>query len=249
LAKKFKPGICVYCGKYREDLTPEHVLQRSLFPENRPRPSKLVIVPICKPCNDRKGGDDSYIREMFAFDRACEGNPIVRQLLGGPIKRSVQKGWSQFAKTAIQRGKPSPLFTDAGIYLGEGVGIPILHKRVQSWGRLVCRGLYYVHFGTRIPDHYEFETMRILDSKRGEAFDSLKAAGAHGPFLMGEPEEETDKVVSWMYGHDAEDPFRTIWMLWFYQSVFIQIHTGPPGEQQQLRETIAARKREAFFAH
>ena len=169
--------------------------------------------------------------------------------LAGPIARSIQKGHSEFVKTLIHRGASAPLLTEAGIYVGEGVAVPILWKRVRSWGRLACRGLYYAHMSKRIPDHYEFETRRVLDSRRNWAFDHMMSLGAPGPFRMGEPEEETEKVVSWTYLIDAEDQFRSIWLLWFYQSIFIEVSTGPPGSHQELDDALAAQRREAYFSH
>src|ERR1700730_16699359 len=48
---------CAYCGEWRE-ITRDHVPSRSLF--SKPRPSDLITVPSCYPCNNGVSRDDEY---------------------------------------------------------------------------------------------------------------------------------------------------------------------------------------------
>src|SRR5713101_9098895 len=54
-----KEGECAYCGKRRE-LTRDHVPPSCLF--SKPRPSDLITVPCCGPCNGELSKHDEYFR-------------------------------------------------------------------------------------------------------------------------------------------------------------------------------------------
>jgi hypothetical protein len=59
------PGqLCALCAK-RQATTREHVPAKGLFP--RPRPSNLITVPSCDPCNHGTGSDDDHLRAFFAL--------------------------------------------------------------------------------------------------------------------------------------------------------------------------------------
>jgi hypothetical protein len=220
--KKYQPGICIYCGKH-SDLTEEHVFARAFFPEDSPRPSKPVIVPICKPCNDQKGGDESYMRDFLNLDPRVATNPIVRRNIDGPIRRSILGGHSQFFKTTLHRGRPVDRYTDGGIYLGVQIAMPFLRYRASRWLQLVGRGLYYHHMGNRVPDDYSIDTSFIKDNWREWAYNRWREEGAPAPHLMGTPEERTGQVVTWTYLINELDPFRSTWLLWFYETIYFSI--------------------------
>lgn len=60
---------CVYCGE-ATFCTDEHVIPQCFFPEGRvPPKSDFVIVPVCRPCNNRKARDDSYVRDLWLFSQ------------------------------------------------------------------------------------------------------------------------------------------------------------------------------------
>src|SRR3954463_6235838 len=91
--KRRTERTCVYCGEFNI-CTREHVIPRYLFPPERmPPKSDFVIVPVCRPCNGRKAEDDSYVRDCFTADIACDGNPVVRSVLP-TVFRSMDKNWS-----------------------------------------------------------------------------------------------------------------------------------------------------------
>jgi hypothetical protein len=225
--KKNQVAECVYCGKTRQT-TKEHVFPRGLFRETK-RPSNPVIVPACRECNGMKAGDDSYIRDMLNVDINCTDHPIVVENLSGTIARSIQKGWSQLAKETRIHALSEPYFTDSGIYLGDAVSVPVNVERLLRWCEYVIRGLYCAQIGGRIPNGYEFDVIRIKNSQRQAALDDWKNLGAAGPFCMGRQDEESEQVVSWTYALDRNDPFMSMWLVWFYQRVFIAINSAPPG--------------------
>lgn len=232
--KKHQNVECVYCGEFAQS-TEEHVFPRSLFNESH-RPSDPIIVPACANCNSIKSGDDSYVRDMMNLDIASSGHPSVVENLRGPIARSIQKNWSQFAKEARIHARNTPYFTDGGIYLGEAVSVPLNVARINRWSEMVARGLYWIQERSRIPNGYQFEVKRIKDSSRQAMFDALKSHGAAGPFRMGKEEEETEKVVSWLYLVDYRDKFAAMWLIWFYQRVYISISCTPSGASEMISD-------------
>jgi hypothetical protein len=223
--KKHQVAECVYCGRIGPT-TEEHVFPRGLFGENK-RPSDPVIVPACGHCNGLKAGDDSYVRDMACLDIASDGHPIAMENRRGPIARSARKNHSQLAKEAQIHARYTPFFTDGGIYLGQAISVPVNIKRLRRWGEFVARGLYWIQENKRIPNDYVFGVNRIENSRRQSAFDDLKRFGAPGPFRMGRDDEGTEQVISWTYLVDRNNPFRAIWLVWFYQRIFISISSNP----------------------
>jgi hypothetical protein len=215
-----EPQMCVYCGESRV-CSDEHVVPRGFFPKDEPRPSDSVIIPVCKPCNDRKAGDDSYVRDLFAADIACDGHPVVRRVLHQQVFPSVKRGWSQFAKTAMARGSFVSVRSEGGIYLGKGYGAPVLQKRLKRFFRCVIRGLYWKTTGKRIPDTYLFDVRRIKDRYVDTLFQQIESFGGNGPYAIG------DRVFGCKFLLAQEDPFATLWLFWFYERIFISVGTGP----------------------
>lgn len=212
--------MCVYCGETRL-CTDEHVIPRGFFREDISRPDNSVIIPACKPCNDRKARDDSYVRDLFAADIACEASPVAKQVLHGQVFRSIRKHWSEFAKVAAHRGQLTPVHTPNGLYLGHAFGVPIEWKKVNRFFRCVVRGLYWHRFNARIPDDYLFDVRRLKDSFVAEAFAEMDRLGANGPYGIGEG------VFGCRFLIGEEDPFVTHWQFWFYERIFVSVATGP----------------------
>jgi len=219
-AKRRSPRECVYCGRSRP-CTDEHVIPRALYPDDSmPPKSEFVIVPACNPCNGMKAKDDTYVRDAFSADIACEGNPIVSSVLP-TVFRSVQKNWSHFGRVAIASGRLEPVFSPAGLYLGHRVGVPIDSKRINRFFKLVARGLYWKKFTQRIPDDYVFEVRRLGASAFPAAYEAMMKVGAHGPHVIGNGVFWCIVVIM------EENPFITHWFMAFYDSIFITVTTGP----------------------
>src|SRR4051812_40316879 len=67
--------LCYLCQK-RPATTKDHVPPKSLFP--KPRPSNLMTLPCCFPCNNRFSKHEEYFR-LFAsscINRSAQGHNI-----------------------------------------------------------------------------------------------------------------------------------------------------------------------------
>ena len=166
------PGLCLLRQASRPD--PRDVLPRGLFNEDRPRLSRPVIVPTCKECNDRKGGDDSYVRQLFR-PTGYHCRPDRPTNLDGQIARSIQKGHSQLVKPAIHWvGQLAPLHTDAGHLPGRrGRGSHPLEAGPDLGPTGLPRALLRPP-EQEDPDHYEFEVLRITGQQARRGFEAFK---------------------------------------------------------------------------
>ncbi len=218
--KRRQPTTCVYCGNTRI-CTEEHVIPQCFFSEeNMPLKSDFVIVPVCDPCNSRKARDDSYVRDLFTADIACDGNPTVRAVLP-TVFRSIKKNWSDFGRVAISQGHIKAMHSPGGIYLGHYPSVPVEWKRVNRFFRMVARGLYWKKFEKRFPDGYTFEVRRLYASAFSDLFRHVMENGGNGPHAIGEG------VFGCAFMMAEEDPFITYWLMWIYESIFITVATGP----------------------
>ena len=220
MARKKKPvGVCVYCGR-TATLTKEDVIAKCLFP--KPRPSDLVKVPACWPCNHAKSRNDDYLRDLLVSDVYVQQNPIAQTLFHQNMLSSVRQDSSVIARTAISKGRLEPVYTPGGIYLGDCISAPIDVERVNHIFSQIVRGLFFKVRQQRIPDDYIFDVRRYHPLEFYQVWGKLKQIGCHGPFRIG------GEVFTCVFVDVVEDPFFTDWWLWFYDSVCVYVGTRPP---------------------
>jgi hypothetical protein len=235
--KRKTPVTCVYCGD-QAICTDEHVIPECLFPEtSMPPKSDFVIVPACGPCNNRKAADDSYVRDLFIADIACDGNPTVLALLPAVI-RSAEKNWSDFARVARRELRIEAVHSPGGIYLGHYLGVPITWERLKRFCTLVVRGLYWHASNERLPDDYVFEVFRLELADAAGLFRKWITHGGYGPFAIG------TGVFTVTFITAPDDPFITVWLMQFYRSISIVVATAPKSFFDQF-ETPKGKRR--FF--
>jgi hypothetical protein len=134
----------------------------------------------------------------------------------------MNKKWSEFGRTAVSQTRIKAMCTPHGIYLGHFPTVPLEWKRMNRFFRLVVRGLYWKKFEKRLPDNYHIEVRRCYASVFPELFRLMMENGGNGPHAIGEG------VFGCVFVMAEEDPFITHWLMWFYESVFISVASGPP---------------------
>lgn len=72
MAKKFKNTRCTYCLRYFKELTSDHVLPESWYPDNMPNSLEKWQVPSCRECNWAHGRNEE---ELF-LKLALHFNPM-----------------------------------------------------------------------------------------------------------------------------------------------------------------------------
>ncbi len=209
--------LCVYCG-ITLGTTTDHVIPSCLFIP--PLPVPYPKVPACAECNNKKSKNDSYLRDMLVLDLYCSEHPVAKELMKGKVIRSVEKNLSEIGRAVKTRLSRSPLYTGAGLYLGDYPSIPIEGERVNELIRTMIRGLYYDQLGKRLPDDYVFDIRRQDQIYVNEVYEIMNTLGANGPLTLG-------SVFGCQYLFDAKDHGISSWYLWFYGGFFLRVDTRP----------------------
>lgn len=126
------------------------------------------------------------------------------------------------AKTALALATAKPLLTKGGIYIAESMQSPLEPERVARVMSWIVRGLYFDSQKLRIPSSYRFKVRRYFAWEFQALSNTLRRLTWHGPRLLG-------NVFGAQFARATEDPFITIWLLWFYERVVFTIFTRPAG--------------------
>jgi hypothetical protein len=194
---ELKEGECAYCGNRRE-LTRDHVPPRCLF--SKPRPSDLVTVPCCGPCNRELSKHDEYFRiaittgiDAAKFPKEFEDSLCAINNLKSPCSQG-------FARKLLQS-------YDANI-----PALTIDQERIGIVLRRITRGLFYHHTNNRLPERAAFEHFTAVASLEGnpigrELIDRLE----ENPQTIGRGHFRYAFDCFDIYGH-----FVTFWLMRFY---------------------------------
>src|SRR5262245_35793600 len=113
---------CAYCGDSKGPFQDEHVVARCLWDSRRP--SHMVTVPACGPCNQNYGKDEEYFRSVLVA-LAGEGcHPEVEKLLRGKVKRGLNRNRRLRAELTRGFGR-RPHVTPSGLFAGWGWGFEL----------------------------------------------------------------------------------------------------------------------------
>ncbi len=216
--KKSKIGQCVYCGETKS-LTKDHVIARCLFPA--PLPTFMATVPACNDCNAAKAKHDDYLRDMLVVDHNSEHSKPAHTLLAGKVLRASKRNQSLVIRGAKSKGKFGPIYSKGGIYLGDGLSVPLEGERVNHIFSLIVRGLYYKLTGRFLPQDATFDVRRLRVDEFNKSWEKLKEIGFNGPYRLGED------VFTCIFLYAEEEPAISQWWLWFYDSVCVYVTTTP----------------------
>ena len=238
MAKSGKPKagvLCVYCGiRPSTSRKGDHVVPRALFVE--PLPSDMVTVPACQRCNREKETLDSYLRDSLVSDIAASGNLVARQLLEGKVAKAVARNRSPFFTAAFAGAQRKPIYSPVGIYLGEGIAVPLDDRKIRRQLRFIVKGLYYWVRDQRLPDDYNFEVDRIAPHGIGAVWDRMSGS-SEGAGHIGEG------VFACRYMFGLEDMAVSYWLLVFYNAVAYGVMSVPPGGIDRIRAKETATSR------
>jgi hypothetical protein len=191
-------GDCTYCGEWRE-LTHDHVPPRCLF--SKPRPSDLVTVPCCVPCNRDAQKQDEYFRiaitagiDAATFPR--ENADSVRAVKS--LSRAASLG---FARKLLQSYERNP------------AGLHIDFERIKIVLHRIVRGFFYHHTKIRLPASIEFACCPLDEPLNiGLGRETINRL------------EGTLKTIgggNFRYAFEQDglpDPFETLWLMRFYDN-------------------------------
>lgn len=196
MAKKFSNTRCVYCLENFEELTSDHVLPESWYPDNTPDNLEKWQVPSCYECNQEHGRNEEelLLKLGLHFDPQEGGlkkvaGKVSRSMnpVHGKSKRDRQKRLKQRNRVKKELRRAFKLnFSKLNILPGFGFNPdfplseqpPILvpAKKLKKFGEKVTRGVFYLFKGTYIEKDYDIETF-VLQGNLQQARELL---GPHG---------------------------------------------------------------------
>ncbi len=196
MAKNFSNTRCVYCLENFEELTSDHVLPKSWYPDNTPDNLEKWQVPSCYKCNQEHGRNEEelLLRLGLHFDPQEGGfkniagkvsrsvNPIY-----GKSKRDRQKRLKQRnrVKKEVRRGLKIN-FSKSNILPGFGFNPdfalseqpPILvpAEKLKKFGEKVTRGFFYWRNETYIEKDYDIRIF-VIGGNLQQARELLRPYG------------------------------------------------------------------------
>lgn len=219
--KKAKIRQCVYCGEFK-GTTKDHVIPKSLF--TRPYPSNLITVPACFSCNNAKSLDDDFLRDLLTTDFIGSHSPVAQKIFETKVMSSAAQDSSLLVRTVLSQGRLEPFFSKGGVYLGTYPTVTIDEKRVSRMFHRIARGLYYDATKQRLPEGYTVEVLRHLPHNFEALIEEFRKKLHPSGRRLG-------NVFSAIYVRAKEDPFSTMWLIWFYDRVGISISILKEDEQ------------------
>ena len=154
-------GQCAYCGQHAM-LTVDHVIPRCLFDGvTGGVPGDVPRVGACLQCNNAKGADDTFLRDVLVRDLRLAEHPVAQTIRHGAHARSIDRGKSQYPRAA-SRLRYVPSLTGSGLSVAE----PILPKeRLHGIFTRLVRGLMVAYEHYELPSTTNFDVLRAADTK------------------------------------------------------------------------------------
>ena len=145
-SRKKRHGDCCYCGEPAS--TVDHVPSRKLFPE--PRPSDLITVPSCAPCNNRLSAQEIYVLHVLLSHREAD-TPVAGELREQLFARERTPRRVGMAQRMLSSMGSAPLLGPEGVCLGYAPTFTIDRQQFDPVIEKITRGLYWDAFSERVP--------------------------------------------------------------------------------------------------
>lgn len=208
-------GECACCG-CMGPLTADHVPPRNLFPQ--PRPTDLITVPCCSPCNERFEKDDEYLRLVTAIRSDIGGHPDAREPLSAAMRSLHKPEKEGFRRAFLQGVKLVNAQTLAGIFLGRSMAYEVDSDRLNRTADRIVRGLFFHHREERLPDDAQVKAL-CLESIRSDR-RTLQILEGTLSQLQEQPLITKGKgVFRYQFSLLEEDPSSSVWLFSFYEKV------------------------------
>jgi hypothetical protein len=197
--------ICYLCGA-TDDLTMDHVPPENLFPP--PKPSNLITVPCCRPCNKNFDLDDEAFR-VFASSVLGRSHAGARVWKEGVVDSSFKR--SPKLRANVEKHLTTMVVKTArGNF--EALGIRIPEDRANRYLVRLTKGLTR-HFDPSIDYHdATFQVTRLAPTR-----ETIELLMRTFPYAR-----RGDQVFSFWRGFSDGDTFG-LWVYAFYDAVFFMV--------------------------
>ena len=226
---------CAYCGD--PATTADHIPPQSLY--TAPLPSNLVTVPACLKCNNGASNDDAEFRNHLSIMAGSFGeSPNAAERLK-PSLRAISRDKPTLARVVLG-AYPTERYSAGGIYLGQGVAVPLPPDARERVLNRIVRGLFWYHFDERI-DAARVRLIHVNKNKPTwrDSLDELLSI-THQYVSIGNGE-----TFEYRYARDNDDPSVSFWMMTFFKghSEYIVIgHTQPNALANSVPDSLEPHK-------
>jgi hypothetical protein len=209
---------CVYCGE-RPATTRDHVIPKSIF--SPPRPSNLITVPSCQPCNSDKQKYDDFLRDFLSIDDFTNHHAESLKLFQGPTGRAIDKNRSRLAKRIMEEGVVVEVRSPEGELLDWRYALRIEPSDLEPFFRYVAIGLSFDQYGIRLPKDVVIDVSHLPPEAFTTVTKSMAESGAaKGPVRLG---GDTCVFMS-LFGSD----YNAAWAISFFQDRWFSVGVSHP---------------------
>ena len=208
--------LCVYCGAIAE--TDDHVPPKNIFPT--PRPSNLVTVRSCERCNCGATKDDEYFRTVLVF-REDVGETSASNQLWATVRRSLRRPEARRFRNSLANSMFDDFTkTPGGVIDGIGTKMRIDGDRMNRVLARTVKGLYFKHFGTRIPESdklvvYSEQHFDLMPDSVSEMLGEIVTC-----VTRQKHHKIGDDIFEYCFASVADHPSSSAWAMRFFSSVY-----------------------------
>ena len=189
MSKRPKPGVCIYCLKYFDILTWDHVLPESWYPESTENIEKWKV-PSCKACNNRLGKIEEEL--LIKLGLCLDPNEIKSLGIPDKVLRSLspEHGKNDDDKRHRKSKRERILreitvfdeLPKIGIFPNFGPlneteymeypSVSIYPDELSHFAEKIARGIAFIADGSYIDESYHIELF-VLDEQKATEFKTL----------------------------------------------------------------------------
>jgi hypothetical protein len=195
LAKRPKPGPCVHCLRYEDELSWDHVFPISWYPDTTPANEEKWKIPSCVPCNAAYGRleQDFLLRVGLCLDPDDPASQsIVETAMRAVRPSAATSDRDRKARAAKQQSILAEIMQGADIpreatYPGMGekwsrpleeqVAVPIPVEYVQRMTEKIARGLFYIQDGKLVEPPFQIEHFAVHEDSARPVRDVINRFG------------------------------------------------------------------------
>lgn len=170
-AKKLKSVLrCIYCDS-TQSLDRDHIPPKLIFP--KPRPSTLITVPSCRTCNRTYGFDDEYFGTILSLSIDPEESPKLKQVVDRTMRGFFRPESQRLKSSIYQNLAEVEVQTLSGVFIERRIRLTPDQIRFCSTTDRIVKGLFYHHFGRRVPPTSTVLTIIIHPQSNTKLLESI----------------------------------------------------------------------------
>ena len=201
--------LCAYCGTSEGLFQAEHAVPRCLWDSKRP--SHMVTVPSCGPCNQGYGEAEEYFRTVLVAMAGMGSHPEVEKLLAGKVKRGLHRN-PRLCRELTRGFGRRPQFTPSGLFAGWAWSFEVDLPRLTRVIEKTVRGLFFCKGQRPLAPGYVVRVYPGNGFWQDEGFQNLLAE-------MEDWAGVGDDVFQCRCLREGSDHDITVWLLVYYRSL------------------------------